>query len=80
MLGDGAPEGAKINLIDNDLSLALIPVGNAMVDDNDTNRAGFDTGQGNEKKHMSEKDLSKRNSQATKTLDAGLPFQPCSDQ
>ncbi|KAK1693801.1 hypothetical protein QYE76_010498 [Lolium multiflorum] len=80
--------GEKIDLIDKDMALALVPVGEGRVADSVFSTLGFATSsQGHVKKHRSERDLSKRHetvdcthAQGGQTLEAGLPFQPCNDQ
>ncbi|KAK1696915.1 hypothetical protein QYE76_013612 [Lolium multiflorum] len=76
LLGGQVVEGAEINMIDNDLSLAIVPVGGASAAVGAPPLVGFDDSQGHEKKFKSEMALS----QGKQLLDAGLPFQPCTDQ
>jgi hypothetical protein len=63
-------------MIDNDLSLAIVPVGGASAAVGAPPLVGFDDSQGHEKKFKSARALS----QGKQLLDAGLPFQPCIDQ
>ena len=53
-------EGDRIDMIDNDLSLVLVPVGVPPVIEGEPSSTGYDSGQGKEKKHRSERSLRKQ--------------------
>ena len=75
-------------MIDKDMSLAIVPVGDTAGKDSIQNKAESDSRQGKEKKHRSEKTASKpkegkgslSQAQENEKIDAGLPIQPCNDQ
>jgi hypothetical protein len=75
-----AAEGKLIEQIDMDLSLAVIPVGRPREAGGVPNAAGFDTGQGNEKKPRSGNGLNNLQSSKEVNSNAGLPIQPCNNQ
>lgn len=76
-------EGEMIDKIDNDLTLAVVPVGKQSKSKDDPSEEDSDTGQGNEKKHRSDSCnmmMEGRGSNQKDKTDAGLPIQPCNDQ
>jgi hypothetical protein len=88
-LGAGVsnPEGVLIEQIDKNSALVVVPVRPPCVTGAKTCDAGFDTGQGNEKKLRSGQDQKtqrsvyvRNSSRKGDKSDAGLPIQPCSKQ
>jgi hypothetical protein len=69
-----------IEQIDKDMSLAMVPAGRPLEARSKIIVAGFDTGQGNEKKHRSGTRLNNQRPLKGEKSDAGLLFQPCRDQ
>jgi hypothetical protein len=85
--GVSNPEGDLIEQIDKNSALVVVPVRPPCGTGAETCDAGFDTGQGNEKKLRSGQDQKTQRSVYVRNSsrkgdkpDAGLPIQPCSKQ
>ncbi|KAM0867314.1 hypothetical protein ACQ4PT_042074 [Festuca glaucescens] len=85
--GVSSPEGDLIEQIDKNSALVVVPVRSSCVTGAETCAAGFDTGQGNEKKLRSGQEQKtqrsvyvRNSSEKGGKSDAGLPIQPCSKQ